>query len=71
MGKNINLKYKAFFEDRNKFGRNIKEFYCINPGNENISLFYNPNIGSSLINIRLYYKNNFQYKPENTNINSK
>jgi len=65
MGKNINLKYKAFFEDRNNFGRNIKEFYCINPGNENISLFYNPNIGFSSINIRLYYKNNFQYKPEN------
>ena len=65
LGKNINLEYKSLFEDRNKFGRLIEEFYCINPKNENISLFYKPNIGYSSININLIYKNNSQYKPEN------
>ena len=65
IGKNINLEYKVLLEDRNKFGRNIEEFFCINPKNENIPFFYNPSIGYSSININLNYKNNSQYKPEN------
>jgi len=64
LGKNINLKYKVLFEERNKFGRYTEEFYCINPKNKNISLFYNPKIGHSTININLKYKKNSQYKPE-------
>lgn len=42
-GKNIDMKYKEFVEKKNKFGRNIDDFYCIGFNNKNISLFFHPN----------------------------
>ena len=65
LGKNINIEYKILLEERDKYGRNFEQFYCINTKNRNISIFYNPKIGYSSININLNYKNNSQIKPEN------
>ena len=62
IGKNINIKYKDFIDGKYKFERNIEEFYCINNEN-NISLFYHPNIGYSYITLYIKIKNNL-FAPE-------
>jgi len=58
LGKNIDLKNKDIITDKYKFGRKIEDFYCISFKNENLSLFYHPNIGFSGINIYIIIKNN-------------
>ena len=63
-GKNLNLKYKSFYNNKFKYGREIKDFYCISSKHENISLFYSPIIGYSYINLYAVYKNNTEYIPE-------
>jgi hypothetical protein len=63
LGKNINLKYKDIINDKYKFGRDIESFYCFSLSNDNISLFYQPNIGYSYINLYIIIRNN-SYKPE-------
>ena len=63
-GKNLNLKYKSFYDNKFKYGREIKDFYCIGSKHENISLFYSPIIGYSYINLYAVYKNNTEYIPE-------
>ena len=62
--KNINLKYKDYLTKKLNFGRPIEEFYCIKSKYGNISLFYNPNIGYSFINLQVIIKNNTNYIPE-------
>ena len=62
--KNINLKYKDYLTKKLNFGRPIEEFYCIKSKYGNISLFYNPNIGYSLINLQVIIKKNTNYIPE-------
>jgi len=62
--KNINLKYKDYLTKKLNFGRPIEEFYCIKSKYGNISLFYNPNIGYSLINLQVIIKKNNNYIPE-------
>ena len=57
IGKNINIKYKDYIDDKYKFGRNIEDLYCINTEN-NISLFYHPIIGYSYITLFVKIKNN-------------
>ena len=62
--KNINLRYKETLLKKLNFGRPIDEFYCISSKNGNISLFYNPNIGYSTINLNVILKNINKLTPE-------
>ena len=62
--KNIDAEFKDFVRDKSKFGKSFEDFYCINSQNQNKSLFYRPNIGSSNINLYVYLKNNSNYIPE-------
>ena len=55
-GKNINSKYMNLLKSALNFGRPIEEFYCISSKSGNVSLFYNPNIGYSLINLNIMIK---------------
>ena len=64
IGKNIDLKYKKYFDEKNLFRRKIEDFYCINLNNLNKSLFYYPNIGYSYITLYIIFKNNSNYIPE-------
>ena len=64
LGKNINLKYKDTLLKKLNFGRPIDEFYCINLKNGNLSLFYNPHIGYSIINLNVLIKDISKYTPE-------
>ena len=63
-GKNMDLKYKDLVRDKNKFKKSIEDFYCINPIDKELSIFYNPNIGYSSINLYLIMKKNDKYSPE-------
>ena len=62
--KNINSKYKESLKEKLNFGRPIEEFYCISPKSGNISLFYNPNIGYSIINLNILLKDITIFTPE-------
>ena len=64
VGKNINLKYLDFFEEKFKFGRKIEDFYCFSSRHGNLSLFYLPNIGQSFINLHIHIKKNNDYTPD-------
>lgn len=64
MGKNIDKKYENFVNDKSNYGRKIEDFYCINSKFENISLFYDPNIGFSSISLYIIFENNTTYTPE-------
>ena len=76
LGKNLNAKYTSFYKERiNKLNsdfsnkdKNIEDFYCINIDKKGISLFYQPSIGYSYININLILKNKKEYPPENINV---
>jgi len=64
LGKNIDIKYKDFIEDKSNFGRPLEEFYCLGSSNKNISLFYYPDIGYNIIRLHILFKNNTEYIPE-------
>ena len=64
LGKNIDMKYKDLIRDKNKFGTYLDDFYCFSSNNEDISLFYYPNIGSSTIDLNIILKNNSYFIPE-------
>jgi len=57
LGKNIDLKFK-------NFDREVEDFYCFSPNNENLSLFYYPDIAYHMIELHIILKNNTYYKPE-------
>jgi len=63
LGKNIDIKFKDFIIDRSNFGRPIEEFYCFSPNND-LSLFYYPNVGYNTIHLKIILKNNTYYIPE-------
>ena len=63
LGKNIDIKYKDFIEDKSNFGRPLEEFYCFGSNNKNISLFYYPDVGYNLIRLNIIFKNNTKYIP--------
>ena len=63
-GKNIDIKYKDFIEDKTNFGRPLEEFYCFGSSNKNLSLFYYPDIGYNQISLHIIFKNNTKYIPE-------
>ena len=64
LGKNIDIKYKDFIEDKSNFGRPLEEFYCFGSNNKNLSLFYYPDVGYNLISLHIIFKNNTEYIPE-------
>ena len=63
-GKNINIRYKELLKKKLNFGRPIETFYCISHKQEDLPLFYHPNIGYNLINLNIILKNNSFYIPE-------
>ena len=66
-GKNINNKYKKFY-DKIKiiqtFNYNVKDFYCISPKYENLTISYIPNIGESSLLLNTIINNNSNIIPE-------
>jgi len=64
LGKNIDLKFKDFIIGKSNFGRPVEDFYCFSPNNENLSLFYYPDIGYHMIDLQIILKNNTYYMPE-------
>ena len=65
LGKNIDLKFKDFIVDKSNFGIPVGDFYCFSPKNENLSLFYDPDVAHHNIELQIILKNNTYYKPEN------
>ena len=64
LGKNLDMKYKKIVDFRDNLGRRVEDFYCLNLENQNISLFYHPNVGYSSITLKLYLKKNNKFIPE-------
>jgi len=64
IGKNINSKYKDFINEKANLGIPLESYYCISSKDENINFFYRPNVGYSIINLYVIYKNNSIYKPD-------
>jgi len=65
IGKNIDIKYKDYINEKYTFERKIEDFYCISfKDDNNKSLFYYPNIGYSYITLYIILKNNSKYTPE-------
>ena len=64
IGKNINSKYKNFINKKANFGIPLERFYCISSKDENTNFFYQPNVGYSIINLFVLYKNNSIYSPD-------
>ena len=76
IGYNINSEYKKVFKEKFSslasdyinFHKTINEFYCINNNNNDLSLFYAPNIGFNNINLNIIFKNQSKYSPENISL---
>jgi len=64
LGKNIDLKFKDFIIGKSNFGIPVEDFYCFSKNNENLSLFYYPNVGYNTIHLQIILKNNTYYNPE-------
>ena len=64
IGRNIDKKYENFVNNKSNYGRKIEDFYCINSKFENISLFYDPKEGFSVISLYIIFQNNTNYTPE-------
>ena len=64
LGKNIDLKFKDFIIDKSNFGMPVEDFYCFSKNNENLSLFYYPDVGYNTIHLQIILKNNTYYNPE-------
>ena len=64
LGKNIDLKFKDFIVGKSNFDRSVEDFYCFSPNNENLSLFYYPDVAYHMIELHIILKNNTYYKPE-------
>ena len=65
IGKNIDKKFQNFVNDKSNYGKKIEEFKCFSSKFDNISLFYDPNIGFSAINLYIIFqKNNTIFTPE-------
>ena len=65
IGKNIDSKYKDFINERANFGFPLESFYCISSKDGNTNFLFQPNVGYSVINLYILYKNNSIYKPDN------
>jgi len=65
IGKNINSKYKDFINEKSNFRFPLESFYCISSKDGNTNFFYHPNVGYSIINLYVFYKNNSIITPDN------
>ena len=63
--KKYKWKIYRYYTKKLNYGRPVEEFFCISSKNGNLSLFYEPNIGYSLINLRIIIKDISIYSPEN------
>ena len=71
-GENMNKNYERYLKEKiNELtqeqvqeDKNVEDFYCISSDNSDISLFYNPNIGYSYIDLNIILKNQSIYIPE-------
>ena len=76
LGKNLNSKYTSYFKERfselnsdiSLSDKNLEDFYCINSDKKDISIFYQPNIGYSSINLNFILQNQNEYSPENIEV---
>jgi len=64
IGKNIDIKYKNYYENKFKFERNINNFYCINFNGKKLPLFYLPNVGFSNFMIHIVKNNENDFPSE-------
>ena len=64
LGKNIDMKYQEYFNQNNKFTPILGDLYCLNLNSNILSLFYQPNIGSSSLNIHIVMNKSSIYAPE-------
>jgi len=65
IGKNINSKFKDFINEKSNFRYPLENFYCISSKDENTNFFYQPNVGYSIIDLYVFYKNNSIITPDN------
>ena len=71
-GENMNKNYERYLKEKiNELSqeqiqedKNVEDFYCISSDSSDISLFYNPNIGYSYIDLNIILKNQSMYIPE-------
>ena len=63
-GKNLDIIYKDKINNNTMFGRTLEEFYCLNTKDTNLSFFYHPNVGFSVLTLYVIFKNNSIYTPE-------
>lgn len=63
-GKNIDIKYK-----NNSNNIDLNNFYCISKKHENLPLFYNPDIGKSVIYLYIYLKEGSNYTADDLFLN--
>ena len=76
LGENLNSKYETFFREKYSIltydyeqkDKNFNDFYCVNSENNDISLFYYPNIGYSRIQLNIIIKDKNLFSPENSSI---
>ena len=64
VGKNIDIKYKEYIDNKYRFNRTISDYYCIDFKGKNLSLFYLPNIGYSSLVINILKNNQIDFPPE-------
>ena len=66
--KYLNEKISKISSDYKQKEKNFSDFYCITSENNDISLFYYPDIGYSQINLNIIFMDNNLYSPENISI---
>ena len=64
IGKNIDIKYKDYFDSKYKYNREISDYYCINFSKSNLPLFYLPNVGYSYYDIYIVKNNQIDFPSE-------
>ena len=64
LGKNIDIKYKDYIENKYKFNRSISDFFCINFKGKDLPLFYLPDVGYSYFSIHILKNNQIDFPAE-------
>ena len=64
IGKNLNIKYKDYLDNKYNYNRKISDYFCINFNEKNLPLFYIPNVGYSFYNIYILKNNQIDFPPE-------
>ena len=64
LGKNIDIKYKDYIENKYKFNRSISDFFCINFKGKDLPLFYLPDVGYSYFSIYILKNNQIDFPAE-------